>query len=128
MRRLPLLIVLRFFEETAQRLSFNRAAAALCVTQGAVSRRIRLPESSLGFDRFECDHTGNCSTSTQLGLYSVWQKLSKLLAGARFMPSDETFGPCSTHVRYRMFYTTRCLIFGDSRVPITPNFLDAYQH
>jgi LysR family transcriptional regulator, glycine cleavage system transcriptional activator len=58
MRRLPSLIALRFFEETARHLSFNRAASALCVTQAAVSKQIRLLEASLGVELFERDHTG----------------------------------------------------------------------
>lgn len=58
MRRLPSLIALRFFEETARHLSFNCAARALCVTQGAVSRQIRLLEDSLAIRLFERDHKG----------------------------------------------------------------------
>lgn len=58
MRRLPSLIALRFFEETARHLSFNKAAIALCVTQGAVSRQIRILEDSLGAQLFERDHRG----------------------------------------------------------------------
>ncbi|MDC6132320.1 LysR family transcriptional regulator, partial [Burkholderia gladioli] len=53
MRRMPSLIALRFFEETARHLSFNRAATSLCVTQGAVSRQIRLLEDSVGARLFE---------------------------------------------------------------------------
>jgi LysR family transcriptional regulator, glycine cleavage system transcriptional activator len=58
MRRLPSLIALRFFEETARHMSFNRAATALCVTQGAVSRQIKLLEESIGAKLFERDHKG----------------------------------------------------------------------
>ncbi|WP_109476628.1 LysR family transcriptional regulator [Paraburkholderia sp. C35] len=58
MRRLPSLIALRFFEETARHMSFNRAAVALCVTQGAVSRQIKILEESLGAKLFERDHKG----------------------------------------------------------------------
>lgn len=58
MRRLRSLIALRFFDETARHLSLNRAAAALCVTQGAVSRQIRMLEDSLGVRLFERDHAG----------------------------------------------------------------------
>ncbi len=58
MRRMPSLIALRFFEETARHLSFNRAATSLCVTQGAVSRQIRLLEDSVGARLFERDHKG----------------------------------------------------------------------
>ncbi len=58
MRRLPSLIALRFFEETAHHLSFSRAATSLCVTQGAVSRQIRLLEDALDVRLFERDHKG----------------------------------------------------------------------
>lgn len=58
MRRLPSLIALRFFEETARHLSFSRAASSLCVTQGAVSRQIRLLEDALNVRLFERDHRG----------------------------------------------------------------------
>jgi LysR family transcriptional regulator, glycine cleavage system transcriptional activator len=58
MRRLPSLIALRFFEETARHMSFNKAANALCVTQGAVSRQIRILEDALGAKLFERDHKG----------------------------------------------------------------------
>lgn len=58
MRRLPSLIALRFFEETAHHLSFSRAATSLCVTQGAVSRQIRLLEEALDVRLFERDHRG----------------------------------------------------------------------
>lgn len=66
MRRLPSLIALRFFEETARHMSFNRAAIALCVTQGAVSRQIKLLEESLGAKLFERDHKGIRLTSAGL--------------------------------------------------------------
>lgn len=68
MRRLPSLIALRFFEETARHMSFNRAAVALCVTQGAVSRQIKLLEESLGEKLFERDHKGIRLTPTGLQL------------------------------------------------------------
>jgi hypothetical protein len=58
MRRLPSLIALRFFEETARHMSFHRAAVALCVTQGAVSRQNKILEESLGAKLFERDHKG----------------------------------------------------------------------
>jgi DNA-binding transcriptional LysR family regulator len=68
MRRLPSLIALRFFEETARHLSFNRAATALCVTQGAVSRQIKILEESLGAKLFERDHKGIKLTAAGLQL------------------------------------------------------------
>ena len=53
--RIPVSIVLRAFEASARNLSFTLAAAELHITQGAVSRQIRLLEDMLGqklFDRF----------------------------------------------------------------------------
>jgi DNA-binding transcriptional LysR family regulator len=58
MRQLPSLVGLRFFEESARQLSFNRAARALYVTQGAVSRQIRQLEQSLGVTLFERNQRG----------------------------------------------------------------------
>jgi LysR family transcriptional regulator, glycine cleavage system transcriptional activator len=39
-------------------MSFHRAAVALCVTQGAVSRQNKILEESLGAKLFERDHKG----------------------------------------------------------------------
>ena len=58
MRRLPSLTALRFFEESARHMSFNKSASALCVTPGAVSRQIRLLEDALGTKLFDRDHKG----------------------------------------------------------------------
>lgn len=58
MRRLPSLTALRFFEESARHMSFNKSATALCVTPGAVSRQIRLLEDALGTRLFDRDHKG----------------------------------------------------------------------
>ena len=46
--RLPPLNALRAFEAAARHKSFARAADELCVTQGAVSRHVRLLEQHLG--------------------------------------------------------------------------------
>ena len=53
MRRLPPLLALRAFEATGRHLSFSRAAAELCVTQGAVSRQVKLLEQHLGAPLFK---------------------------------------------------------------------------
>ncbi|WP_152225848.1 LysR substrate-binding domain-containing protein [Pseudomonas sp. SCB32] len=52
MRNLPPLTMLRVFEEVARHRSFNRAADALNVTQGAVSRQIKQLEDYLGIRLF----------------------------------------------------------------------------
>jgi LysR family glycine cleavage system transcriptional activator len=51
-RRRPPLGDLHAFEAAARHLSFTSAAAELCVTQGAVSQRIRKLEELLGFRLF----------------------------------------------------------------------------
>ena len=51
-RKLPPLSALRAFEAAARTLSFTKAAEELLVTQGAVSRQIRLLEEHLGVALF----------------------------------------------------------------------------
>ena len=46
-RELPSLNAVRFFECAARHQSFTKAGAELCVTQGAVSRQIKLLEQQL---------------------------------------------------------------------------------
>ncbi len=91
MRRLPSLIALRFFEETAQHLSFNRAATSLCVTQGAVSRQIRILEESLGEKLFERDHRGIQLTAAGARLLPcVTEAFDILERGTRSFASEKT--------------------------------------
>lgn len=51
--RLPPLAALRCFEAAARLENFSRAADALCLTHGAVSRAVRLIEDDLGVVLFE---------------------------------------------------------------------------
>lgn len=57
-RRLPPLNALRAFEAAARHLSFTRAAEELHVTQGAVSRHIKLLEAHFGVPLFRRLHRG----------------------------------------------------------------------
>ncbi|MGD9923462.1 MAG: transcriptional regulator GcvA [Pseudorhodoplanes sp.] len=52
-RRIPPLNPLRAFEAAARHLSFTKAADELNVTQGAVSRQVKVLEDYLGFGLFE---------------------------------------------------------------------------
>ena len=54
-RRLPQLNALKAFEAAARHVSFTRAAQELCVTQGAVSHRVKALESELGIKLFNRD-------------------------------------------------------------------------
>jgi LysR family transcriptional regulator, glycine cleavage system transcriptional activator len=54
--RLPPLNALRVFEAAARHLSFTRAGAELCVSQGAVSRHITILEANLGTKLFDRLH------------------------------------------------------------------------
>ncbi len=56
MRRLPPLNALRAFEAAARHGSFTRAAAELCVTQGAISRQVQALESHYGVALFQRQH------------------------------------------------------------------------
>lgn len=57
-RRLPPLNAMRAFEATARHSSFTRAAAELCVTQGAVSRHVGLLEDWLRVRLFKRERHG----------------------------------------------------------------------
>jgi LysR family glycine cleavage system transcriptional activator len=57
-RRLPPLNAMRAFEATARNTSFTRAAAELCVTQGAVSRHVAALENWLQLKLFNRDRHG----------------------------------------------------------------------
>ncbi len=52
MRRLPSLTGLKAFEAAARHESFTRAAEELCVTQGAVSHKVKALEEELGLKLF----------------------------------------------------------------------------
>lgn len=64
-RDLPPLNALRMFEAAAQHLNFTRAAESLHITQGAVSRQIKLLEEQLGQQLFVRD--GPRLTLTETG-------------------------------------------------------------
>jgi len=64
-RDLPSLNAIRMFEAAAQHLNFTRAAEALHITQGAVSRQIKLLEEQLGQQLFVRD--GPRLTLTETG-------------------------------------------------------------
>jgi len=51
-RLLPSLATLEFFDAAARHLSFTKAAAELSVTQGAISRQIRMLEDRIGQQLF----------------------------------------------------------------------------
>lgn len=55
-RRMPPLNALKAFEAAARHESFTRAAAELCVTQGAVSHQVKALESELGLKLFKRQH------------------------------------------------------------------------
>jgi len=57
-RKVPSLNALRFFEASARRLNLTQAAEELCVTQGAVSQRIKSLEAELGEKLFHRTKNG----------------------------------------------------------------------
>ncbi len=56
--KLPPLNALKVFEAAARNLSFTKAAEELFITQGAVSKQIRVLEEYLGFTLFKRVHQG----------------------------------------------------------------------
>lgn len=79
MRRTPPLNSLRVFEAVARHGSLTRAASELLVTQGAVSRQIKVLEDSLGFAVFERQGRSiRLTSSGQLYYRDVRNGLSQL--------------------------------------------------
>lgn len=90
-RDLPSLNAIRMFEAAAQHLNFTRAAEALHITQGAVSRQIKLLEEQLGQQLFVRD--GPRLTLTETGQeYSriVQQALEIVRRGTARLREHET--------------------------------------
>ena len=56
--KLPPLNALKAFESAARNLSFTKAATELFITQGAVSKQIKILEDYLGFSLFKRVHQG----------------------------------------------------------------------
>lgn len=69
--RLPPLTALKQFNAAATHLSFKAAAAELCVSEGAVSRQIKLLEDHLKTPLFERIHRGVRLTSAGQKLHAV---------------------------------------------------------
>src|SRR5262245_43199526 len=102
-RNLPPLHALAAFEAVARLQSFGRAAEELCVTQGAVSHRIKALEQQYGVQLF-VRRAGAVTLTTQgtyfltavLDALSILQKASSRLGGARHVVTIST-GPSSAH-------------------------------
>jgi LysR family glycine cleavage system transcriptional activator len=62
-RQLPPLNTLKAFEAAARHESFTRAAEELCVTQGAISQRVKALETELGIQLFKREHQSLIATS-----------------------------------------------------------------
>ncbi|MZI93972.1 LysR family transcriptional regulator [Vibrio sp. CAIM 722] len=65
--RLPPLNALRVFEVAARKLSFSQAAKELFVTQGAVSKQIKILEEYLDTALFDRTNGGLVICSSQTG-------------------------------------------------------------
>jgi LysR family transcriptional regulator, glycine cleavage system transcriptional activator len=70
-RRLPSLNALKAFESTARHQSFTKAAAELCVTQGAVSQQVKALEDELGVRLFVRERRGIVITEAGRGYLDV---------------------------------------------------------
>ncbi len=83
-RRLPPLTALRAFEAAARHKSFTRAAEELSVTQGAVSRQIRVLEDFLGTALFlRLTRRVELTTEGQRYYETVWQAFDALHAATK---------------------------------------------
>ena len=86
------------FLATARHLSFTRAAEELCVTQGAVSHRIRQLEKTLGFPLFHRFTRKIALTAEGESLRDALERpLLDLESGIRKIRREELTGPLLVH-------------------------------
>lgn len=89
-RKVPSLNALRFFEVAARRLSFTEAADELCVTQGAVSQRIKALEAEFGELLFHRRKSGLALTLAgerlALGVREAIERIQAALDGGDARP------------------------------------------
>ena len=74
MARFPSLSALRAFEAAARHLSFTKAAAEVCITQGAISYQIRSLEHELGVALFRRERRSVVLTSEGRRLLPALQR------------------------------------------------------
>jgi LysR family glycine cleavage system transcriptional activator len=74
MARFPSLSALRAFEAAARHLSFTKAAAEVCITQGAISYQIRSLEHELGVSLFRRERRSVVLTSEGRRLLPALQR------------------------------------------------------
>lgn len=92
-RRLPSLNGLKAFEAAARHESFTRAAAELCVTQGAVSHQVKALEAELGVKLFTRERQRLVITEAgRTYLEVVRDALDRIAAGTERLQQRERAG------------------------------------
>lgn len=89
MRKLPPLNSLRVFEVAALHLSFSKAAAILHVTQGAVSKQVKLLEEFLGFSLFNRHHQSLSLTKEGRQYLAAISKSLDVIEGATNLAKEK---------------------------------------
>src|SRR5258708_34261530 len=91
---LPPLNALRSFDAAARHQSFTRAAAELCVTQGAVSHQVKALETELGLQLFKRERNGLVMTEAGRGYLAVVRDVfERLLPGTPRRLERQRAGP-----------------------------------
>src|SRR5689334_5316928 len=94
MRKLPPLNAMRAFEASARNASFTRAAAELCVSQGAISRHVALLEAWLGVKLFSRERHGvDLTAQGQAYFATIRTALDQIEAGTRAVQHRPDEGP-----------------------------------
>lgn len=91
---LPPLNALKAFESAARNLSFTRAANELFITQGAISKQVKLLEQHLGFPLFKRVHQGLILTDKALKYYQdihiIFNKISEATRSIKLNEKSST--------------------------------------
>ncbi len=88
--KLPPLNALKVFEAAARNLSFTKASQELCITQGAVSKQIRVLEEYLGVVLFRRVHQGLILTKKAEEYYqNIYLALDSIRISTHFITAKQ---------------------------------------
>ena len=91
--KLPPLNALKYFEAAARNLSFTKAAEELCITQGAISKQIKVLEEYLGFTLFTRIHQGLILTKKAEEYYqNIYLALDSIRISTHFISKKHIQG------------------------------------
>jgi len=114
-RRLPQLNALKAYEAAARHESFTRAAAELCVTQGAVSHQIKALEAEIGVKLFNRERQRLVITEAGRDYLNVVRDaLDRIAVGTERLTPRQTSGALT--VSTSLDFAAKWLVYRQGRL------------